>query len=163
MAESFRVVIVYYYTNNNNGKLNSPRPEPGQSLLCMTSIWGMASAAVSSAAEVRSLLASAQADRQPFQLILLDVQMPDMDGIQTAKEIWTHGYSRFAPVILLTSQVQRAVCRSLESVEVSATRDRYMRWARNAQLLASEMANCSASMPQCGKKEVGATDLKRLF
>ena len=46
-------------------------------------------------------------EKTPFDCILLDIQMPDMDGISLCKEIRaTQGYAR-TPVIMLTAMSQR--------------------------------------------------------
>ena len=41
--------------------------------------------------------------RQPFALILLDVNMPDMDGFETAQLIRTRPASAHTPIIFITA------------------------------------------------------------
>jgi CheY-like chemotaxis protein len=57
-------------------------------------------------------------DRQP-DLILLDVMMPDMDGLQTFTELQANSVTRSIPVILLTAKAQPAELRSFTQLEVS--------------------------------------------
>ena len=57
-------------------------------------------------------------DRQP-DLILLDVMMPDMDGLQTFTELQANSVTRSIPVILLTAKAQPAELRSFTELEVS--------------------------------------------
>ncbi len=59
--------------------------------------WGMASRLVAGGGEALAALRAGET----FDLGILDMQMPDMDGVQTAREIRALGY-RF-PLLLLTS------------------------------------------------------------
>ena len=48
-------------------------------------------------------------DGQPFDLAILDLQMPDMDGVMLAGEIRKNGRGQALPIILLTSLGRREV------------------------------------------------------
>jgi signal transduction histidine kinase/CheY-like chemotaxis protein/HPt (histidine-containing phosphotransfer) domain-containing protein/HAMP domain-containing protein len=66
--------------------------------------WGLAVQAAASGAEALSYL-----DRgEQFQLAILDMQMPEMDGVQLATAIRAHRAGRKLPMILLTSLGRRA-------------------------------------------------------
>ncbi|GAC1313313.1 MAG: hypothetical protein NVSMB21_24460 [Vulcanimicrobiaceae bacterium] len=68
--------------------------------------WHMDVATTASAAEAMTALASATADANPFDLILMDWKMPDMDGIEAARSI--RGDARAAtPVIILVTAFGR--------------------------------------------------------
>lgn len=54
-------------------------------------------------------LTTAQAE-QP-DAILLDVMMPDMDGLTTFQKLQANSATRHIPVILLTAKVQASDCR----------------------------------------------------
>ena len=56
--------------------------------------------------------------QQP-DLILLDVMMPDMDGLQTFTELQANSVTRSIPVILLTAKAQPSELRSFTQLEVS--------------------------------------------
>jgi CheY-like chemotaxis protein len=46
------------------------------------------------------------AQRQRFDAVLLDVSMPEMDGIQTFQSLQENPVTNYLPVILLTAKVQ---------------------------------------------------------
>jgi CheY-like chemotaxis protein len=54
--------------------------------------------------------------RQDFALILLDVQMPNMDGFETARLVRTRGRSKHTPIIFITAygQDQEGILRGYE-------------------------------------------------
>ncbi|MEH1841468.1 MAG: response regulator [Nostoc sp.] len=52
-------------------------------------------------------------------VILLDVMMPDMDGITTFKELQSHSETEKIPVILLTAKAQTAEKRQFNDLGVS--------------------------------------------
>ncbi len=52
-------------------------------------------------------------------VILLDVMMPDMDGIATFKELQSHSETEQIPVILLTAKAQTAEKRQFNDLGVS--------------------------------------------
>ncbi|NEP17856.1 MAG: response regulator [Leptolyngbya sp. SIO4C1] len=60
------------------------------------------------------------ADRQP-DAILLDVMMPDMDGITTFKALHSNPSTQAIPVILLTAKVQAADRRRYQDLGIQAT------------------------------------------
>ena len=65
--------------------------------------WGMLPRATSTAKEAMEWLAKGE----PFDLAILDMQMPDMDGIQLGSEIRKLRSEREFPIILLTSMGKR--------------------------------------------------------
>jgi PAS domain S-box-containing protein len=67
-------------------------------------LWGMEPAAAASAEEALDLVRHGQ----PFDLALLDMNMPDSDGDQLAAAIAAHPNGRSLPMVLLTSLGQRA-------------------------------------------------------
>jgi CheY-like chemotaxis protein len=64
--------------------------------------WGMRSVEVASGAEAVAALGGALAT-EPFDLVLLDMQMPDMDGEQTAAAIKRDARLASIPLVLLSS------------------------------------------------------------
>jgi two-component system alkaline phosphatase synthesis response regulator PhoP len=57
--------------------------------------------------------------KQP-DVILLDVMMPDMDGLATFKQLKANSATQFIPVILLTAKAQPAEQRQFTQLEVLA-------------------------------------------
>jgi CheY-like chemotaxis protein len=58
------------------------------------------------------------ADEQP-DVILLDVMMPDMDGIETYRALQSNPVTQAIPVILMTAKVQAAEQRQFAELGVS--------------------------------------------
>jgi two-component system, chemotaxis family, protein-glutamate methylesterase/glutaminase len=56
-------------------------------------------------------------DRQPCDLVTLDIQMPEMDGLETLREILAR---RPIPVIMVSSLTQRGAEITLEALELGA-------------------------------------------
>jgi|GEM_PF-1138804 len=73
--------------------------------------WGVKSEAAASAHEALEILADSQLTGQQFDFILLDYQMPKMDGRQLAERIRAMPEFRKVPVIILSS-VEHALNRS---------------------------------------------------
>ncbi len=69
--------------------------------------WGMQSMTAASGPEALRLL-----DHTRFDLAILDMQMPDMDGVQLAHAIRAHAASSELPLILFSSDMMRNVAES---------------------------------------------------
>ena len=65
--------------------------------------WGAIPALTASAAEALTQLRAAAARHQPFELAILDFQMPDMDGMQLAQAIRADPQLSSLPLLMLTS------------------------------------------------------------
>ena len=82
--------------------------------------WGMAGAAASNASGGIEMMELAARCGEPFDVALIDFQMPVMDGVQAARSISEREHLRSTRLILLTSQGQRSVSRSLKSIGIVA-------------------------------------------
>ena len=85
-------------------------------LLEMLIAWGMNPISTESGSEALNILKRADAEGAPFSLILLDSQMPDLDGFSTAKRIKQDAQLAKLAIIMLTSAGFRgdgASCREL--------------------------------------------------
>jgi CheY-like chemotaxis protein len=76
--------------------------------------------AVSSGKEAINILKSFNELNRPFQLVLLDMQMPEMDGERVLKEIKMDPELRSTKVIILTSMGHRGDAARLEGMGCSA-------------------------------------------
>jgi two-component system sensor histidine kinase/response regulator len=78
--------------------------------------WQMKPTLAESGTDALAILERANAEGNPFLLILLDVQMPGMDGFTVVEKIKEHGWAPAPDVILLTSAGYRgdgSRCREL--------------------------------------------------
>ena len=78
--------------------------------------WDMLPVCAESGKQALTLLRTAAKSAQPIQLVLLDSQMPDMDGFSTAKEIRQDPTIADVSIMMLTSSGQRGDaerCREL--------------------------------------------------
>jgi CheY-like chemotaxis protein/HPt (histidine-containing phosphotransfer) domain-containing protein len=73
-----------------------------------------------SGAKGLEMLRNAHREGDPFHIILLDMQMPGMDGEQTAREIKNDPVAREAQIIILTSMGQRGDAARLEALGCAA-------------------------------------------
>ncbi len=79
--------------------------------------WGMKPCCVSNGKDALAALAAAQKDATPFGLIVLDVQMPEMDGFMTAEAIRQNPENAATRIVMLTSSGTRgdgARCAKLD-------------------------------------------------
>jgi signal transduction histidine kinase/CheY-like chemotaxis protein/HPt (histidine-containing phosphotransfer) domain-containing protein len=78
--------------------------------------WAMKPTAVASGAAALAALAGASARQQPFALVLLDANMPDMDGFAVAEQMSVHPELGGTTIMMLTSSGQfgdAGRCRAL--------------------------------------------------
>jgi len=86
-------------------------------LLEQVARWGMIPTAVGSGAAALEALARATGGGRPFQLVLLDANMPGQDGFWVAEQIGTRPELAGATIMMLTSSGQygdSARCRELQ-------------------------------------------------
>jgi CheY-like chemotaxis protein/HPt (histidine-containing phosphotransfer) domain-containing protein len=65
--------------------------------------WGCRPALAAGGAEACDLLIHAARSGEPFAMVLLDLQMPDLDGVETAKRMRAAAHTRSVPIIGLSS------------------------------------------------------------
>ncbi len=67
--------------------------------------WGMSATVAASGAEALAAAARAEADDRPFDLVLLDMQMPEMDGVEVTTRL--RADLTDAPVIVILTSISR--------------------------------------------------------
>ncbi len=85
-----------------------------------TSSWGMNSDSSSRGAEGIQLLSEAQKQGKPFDLAILDMDMPDMDGLEVGRSIKTVPAIADTPMIMLTSVGLRGDANKAKKCGISA-------------------------------------------
>ncbi|MGH9761118.1 MAG: response regulator, partial [Blastocatellia bacterium] len=78
--------------------------------------WGMKASLAADGASALNLADQAESCGEPFQVILLDYQMPDMDGLTLAEQIRKGARFKETPIILLASVIPNDIgsrCREL--------------------------------------------------
>ena len=105
--KGLRILVVD--DNANNRKIISKMVEG----------FGCEVTAVSSGNAAITSLIKAQTNNDPFKLVLLDLQMPDMDGEDTLRTIRAEQYIRDTKVIILTSMGMRGDVARLEAIGCS--------------------------------------------
>jgi len=82
--------------------------------------FGCRVSAAESGPQGMEMLRAAHRANDPYQLILLDMQMPGMDGEQTARAIKSDPSSQDIKIIILTSMGERGDAKRLEALGCSA-------------------------------------------
>ncbi|MBL8889440.1 MAG: response regulator [Planctomycetaceae bacterium] len=86
----------------------------------MLSNWGVQATISTGGAEALHLIADAATTHQPFQLVISDYNMPEMDGLSLAKEMLARKYLRPSSIIMLTSGVRPQDEREFQRLGVAA-------------------------------------------
>jgi len=89
-------------------------------ILCeMTSSWGFVPTIVEDGKEVLDKIKKASDSERPYRLLLLDLQMPDMDGFEVARRVKESAPGKDMEIILLTSAGQKGDASRCKEVGIS--------------------------------------------
>jgi two-component system, sensor histidine kinase and response regulator len=108
-------------------------------LLKTLQAWGCRAALASGGAEGFDVLLHAVRGGEPFGLVLLDMQMPDLDGDATAQRIRNEPTTRDVPIIALTS-ISRTVTERARALRFAALLPKPI---KQAQLLEAILAGAT--------------------
>ncbi len=115
-------------------------------LLKTLQAWGCRAALASGGAEGFDLLVHAMRGGEPFGLVLLDMQMPDLDGDATAQRIRNEPTTRDVPIIALTS-ISRSVTERARALGFAALLPKPI---KQTQLLEAILAGATDSGAELG-------------
>jgi len=85
----------------------------------MISLWGLVSSEAVNGKDAFIMVKEADESGQPYRLVLLDLQMPEMDGFETAKKIKENAFGKDITLILLTSLGRKGDAAYCKEVGIS--------------------------------------------
>ena len=110
--------------------------------------------AISSGSKGLELLQTANRSNDPFQVVLLDMQMPFMDGEQTARLILNDQFAKSTKVIILTSMGQGGEMSRMENLGCSG----YLLKPVKQSLLQDALNSVVSARPKENEKPQFITD-----
>ncbi len=117
MLLGLRVLIVDDYVDNR------------KVLREMVHSWGMIASEASDASEAWLCLRASVEAGPSYSVVLLDMQMPGVSGLELARQIRRDQRLANLPLVLLTSLGQRRICRSLQQAGIAACLSKPIRQA----------------------------------
>ena len=110
--------------------------------------WKMQSASASSGPEALSALQAQAAAGQPYDLALLDMQMPEMDGLTLARNIRNNKNTAQTRLVMLTSMGDRFEPQVLEDAGIAACLVKPVKQSRLFDALANAIGTHTAEAHQ---------------
>jgi signal transduction histidine kinase/CheY-like chemotaxis protein/HPt (histidine-containing phosphotransfer) domain-containing protein len=108
--------------------------------------WGMLPVAAGGGAEALDLLATGAPSVPMFDVAILDLQMPDMDGLQLSAAIKTDPRLASLPIVILTSLGQRGHAAAAEKAGVAGYLTKPVRRAHLERCLLAVIGGGSVSL-----------------
>jgi two-component system sensor histidine kinase/response regulator len=110
--------------------------------------WGMRNGSAADAREALNLLHEAAQMDDPYNLVLLDYQMPEMDGVQLARSIKTDSLLANTPVLMLTSLGSRLADEVMSEAGIVKCLQKPVRQSELFNAVASALSTHEARRPQ---------------
>lgn len=125
----------------------------------MLTNWQMNSTAVTSPADALNLLKDAYQSGNPYPMMITDLQMPDMTGIELVKNIRETPEIADTTVLMLTSSEKEGDSVKAEQLNISAF---IRKPCRQSRVLEAILNTAGMTLSKEGKKESGPVISKRL-
>jgi PAS domain S-box-containing protein len=139
-----------------------------QILVRHANAWRMESGVAVSGPDALDELRAAAAQGRPYQLVLLDVQMPDMDGVAVARAIKDDPALQDTRIVILTSLAHHPEESNYRRIGISAYLTKPVKQSRLFDCIASVMsqeadAAAAGRVPNVRRVEAGAHALRVLM
>jgi len=108
--------------------------------------WGMAVAVAEDGPHGLTAVREAQRAGQPFDLVILDMQMPGMDGLELARLIKANPTVAATPLVMLTSWTQRGQASEARGVGIVRLMTKPVRQAQLFTVVATALGRGVAAM-----------------
>jgi two-component system sensor histidine kinase/response regulator len=102
--------------------------------------WRMKAASAENGEAALELLARAAEQKEPFRLVVLDAQMPAMDGFQLVERMRAQGHLARATIMMLSASGQRGDARRCRELGIAAYLTKPVRQGELKQAIASVLS-----------------------
>ncbi len=107
--------------------------------------WGMVVSEVPGGAEALARIAAAQASNEPLELLLLDMQMPEMDGLEVARRVRAQPALDAMKMVMLTSVALRQVATTAREIGIASCLTKPVRAAQLRETLGTTIGEAQGT------------------
>ncbi len=118
--------------------------------------WGMQVAEAASGTSALDHLQRATADSQTVQIMVTDLEMPEMDGLELTREIRQRTALRETNILLLTSGTRKSITRSCEALKITRN---LLKPAKHSEILDAFRLALDIQCPSKPAVEASSQDL----
>ncbi|MEO5364812.1 MAG: response regulator [Magnetococcus sp. WYHC-3] len=132
-------------------------------LMDMLSTWGLSVSTVASGPEALAAIQSENQQGRPFNLVLMDWQMPDMDGLETTRRIRTLPHQATPPIVFMVSAFDRnEIMSQAASLEIQGFLNKPVSHSLLFNTLASVLSGTPTPQPTMRSGLPATTPAQRL-